>query len=152
MVQETNSFAHPSELEFAQILDFYGLKWQYEPRSFPLRWQGERVVEMFTPDFYLPVQDQYFELTTMKQSLVTQKNRKLRRVRESYPEINISLLYRRDIVRLLAKYDSGPLGEAETYWIERTLYSENEIPRQVRHGTNGKLLKSKMPQRFVKAR
>ena len=41
MVQETNSFAHPSELEFAQILDFYGLKWQYEPRSFPLRYDGE---------------------------------------------------------------------------------------------------------------
>ena len=53
MVQETNSFAHPSELEFAQILDFYGLKWQYEPRSFPLRYEGGKIAEMMTPDFYL---------------------------------------------------------------------------------------------------
>ena len=35
----TDSFAHPSEKEFAQILDFYGLDWVYENRSFPLRWK-----------------------------------------------------------------------------------------------------------------
>ena len=48
------SFAHPSEVEFARILDFYGVRWLYEPRSFPLRWVGTRAVELFTPDFYLP--------------------------------------------------------------------------------------------------
>ena len=61
-------FAHPSEREFAQILDFYGLRWTYEPRSFPLRWEDDRVVEMLTPDFYLPDLDLYLELTTLKQS------------------------------------------------------------------------------------
>lgn len=30
-------FGHPSEAEFAQILDFYGVRWEYEPRSFLLR-------------------------------------------------------------------------------------------------------------------
>ena len=46
---ESPAFAHPSESEFAHILDFYGLRWVYEPRSFPLRWDGERVIEMLTP-------------------------------------------------------------------------------------------------------
>ncbi|MCL5257236.1 MAG: hypothetical protein M1319_05515 [Chloroflexi bacterium] len=97
-------FAHPSEAEFARILDFYGIKWSYEPRSFPIRWDGDHVAEMFTPDFYLPDLDLYVELTTMKQSLVTKKNRKLRLIRELYPDINIKLFYRKDYRHLLAKY------------------------------------------------
>jgi|GEM_PF-623820 hypoxanthine phosphoribosyltransferase len=98
-------FAHPSEAEFARILDFYRIPWQYEPRSFPLRYAPDgRVIEQFTPDFYLPELDLYIELTTLKQSLVTRKNRKLRRLRELYPEIKIKLLYKRDIRSLLFKY------------------------------------------------
>ncbi|MGH2350991.1 MAG: hypothetical protein ACRDJN_05190 [Chloroflexota bacterium] len=98
-------FAHPSEAEFASILDFYRLDWQYEPRSFPLRYDGEgRVTESFTPDFYLPELDLYIELTTLKQSLVTKKNRKLRRLRELYPEVKIKLLYNRDYRNLIFKY------------------------------------------------
>lgn len=97
-------FAHPSEAEFARILDFYGITWFYEPRSFPIRWDGDRIAEMFTPDFYLPDLDLYVELTTMKQSLVTKKNRKLRLIRELYPDINIKLFYRKDYRHLLAKY------------------------------------------------
>ena len=104
-----HSFYHESEREFSQILDFYGLKYEYEPRSFPLRWEGARMIEMLTPDFYLPDLDLYIELTTLKQSLVTEKNRKLRRLRELYPDINIKLLYRKDFHRLLAKYGFGPL-------------------------------------------
>ena len=99
------AFAHPSEEEFAGILDFYQLSWEYEPRSFPLRRDAEgRVTESFTPDFYLPELDLYIELTTLKQSLVTRKNRKLRRLRELYPEIKIKLLYNRDYRNLLFKY------------------------------------------------
>lgn len=99
------SFAHFSEDEFAHILDFYQIEWQYEPRSFALRWDVEgRIVEYFTPDFYLPEFDLYVELTTLKQSLVTRKNRKLRRLRELYPEVNIKLFYGRDVRNLLNKY------------------------------------------------
>src|SRR5437660_2562940 len=96
-------FAHPSEQEFARFLDYYRIRWQYEPVSFPIGWEGERVAEMFTPDFYLPEHDLYIELTTMKQSLVTPKNRKVRMLRELYPEINVRLLYRKDYQQLLAK-------------------------------------------------
>ena len=76
---ESTKFGHPGEREFARILDFYGMRWEYEPISFLLRKDGDRVLEMLTPDFHLPELDLYVELTTMKQSLVTRKNRKLRR-------------------------------------------------------------------------
>lgn len=124
-------FAHPSEEEFAKILDFYGLRWDYEPRSYPLRWEGEQMREMFTPDFYLPDLDLYLELTTMKQSLVTEKNRKLRRVRELYPDINIKLLYRKDFHRILAKYGFGPLANAESKKIDKVLITERQIEQKV---------------------
>ncbi len=102
-------FAHPSEQEFARFLDYYRIRWQYEPVSFPIAWEGARVAEMFTPDFYLPEHDLYIELTTMKQSLVTPKNRKLRMVRDLYPELNVRLLYRKDYQQLLAKAGYGAL-------------------------------------------
>src|SRR5438046_4342228 len=102
-------FAHPSEQEFARFLDYYRIRWLYEPVSFPIGWEGTRVSEMFTPDFYLPEHDLYIELTTMKQSLVTPKNRKLRMLRELYPEINVRLLYRKDYQQLLAKAGYGAL-------------------------------------------
>src|SRR5262245_28746268 len=102
-------FAHPSEHEFARFLDYYRIRWQYEPVSFPISWEGTRVQEMFTPDFYLPEHDLYIELTTMKQSLVTPKNRKLRLLRELYPDVNVRLLYRRDYQQLLAKAGYGAL-------------------------------------------
>jgi hypoxanthine phosphoribosyltransferase len=102
-------FAHPSEQEFARFLDYYRIRWVYEPVSFPIAWEGTRVAEMFTPDFYLPEHDLYIELTTMKQSLVTPKNRKLRMLRELYPELNVRLLYRKDYQQLLAKAGYGAI-------------------------------------------
>jgi hypothetical protein len=79
--------------------------WEYEPRTFVLeRDEQDQIVEAFTPDFYLPEQDLYLELTVMKQSLVTKKNRKLRKLRELYPDVNIKLFYKRDIERLAQRY------------------------------------------------
>ena len=96
-------FAHPSEHEFARFLDYYRIRWIYEPVSFPIAWEADRVAEMFTPDFYLPEHDLYVELTTMKQSLVTPKNRKVRLLRELYPDVTVRLLYRKDYNQLLSK-------------------------------------------------
>src|SRR3990172_5140798 len=97
-------FAHPAEYEFARILDFYGIEWRYEPRSFPLRYDYGHVVEAFTPDFYLPDLNMYVEVTTLKTGLTAEKNRKMRLLKELYPEVNIKLLKKRDYLRLLAKY------------------------------------------------
>jgi cytidylate kinase len=105
-------FAHPSELVFSRLLDFYGIRWQYEPRTFPLKYdETGNIVEAFSPDFYLPDSNMYVELTTMKQSLVTKKNRKVKRLRELYPDINIRLLYQKDFEDLIFKYTAGEQAE-----------------------------------------
>jgi bifunctional protein TilS/HprT len=128
----STTFAHPSEEDFAKLLDFYCIEWLYEPRSFPLRWEGDKIAEMFTPDFYLPELDLYVELTTLKQHLLTEKNRKLRQLRELHPEVNIRLLNKNDFLKLLAKYGYGPLGEAKVEGVDRVLYSHAKIQRRVR--------------------
>ncbi|MBI2762547.1 MAG: hypothetical protein HYX54_02150 [Chloroflexi bacterium] len=114
------AFAHASEAEMARILDFYAVRWDYEPRTFPILWNLDGdVVESFSPDFYLPELDLYLEMTTLKQRLVRKKNRKLRRLRELYPAINIKLFYARDFRAMMLKYGrialadslSGTLGQ-----------------------------------------
>jgi hypothetical protein len=98
-------FSHPAEKAFAKVLDFYEIEWEYEPTTFPLEWDERgRVITAFSPDFYLVEDDQYIELTTMRQKLVTQKNRKLRLLRELYPDVKCKLMYRRDVENLAVKY------------------------------------------------
>jgi hypothetical protein len=107
-------FAHHSEREFARILDFYQIEWQYEPRTFHLQWDDHgNPIESFAPDFYLPELDLFIELTTLRQSLVTKKNRKLRRLRALYPDVNIKLFYNRDYKALLSKYGLPTSAPAE---------------------------------------
>jgi hypothetical protein len=102
---EPPRFASRAELECAKVLDYYGVPWEYEPRTFVLETdESGRVTEAFAPDFYLPDQDLYIELTVMKQSLVTRKNRKLRKLRERYPEVKIKLFYKRDLERLAQRF------------------------------------------------
>ena len=102
---ETPRFANQVEVECAKVLDYYGIRWDYEPRTFVLERDADgRVTSAFTPDFYLPDQDLYVEVTVMKQSLVTRKNRKLREVRRLYPGVKVKLFYRRDIERLAQRY------------------------------------------------
>lgn len=100
-----NHFVHPSEEIFANLLDFYRIAWEYEPRSFPIQWdRSGKVLEAFTPDFYLPEFDLYVELTTMKQSLVTRKNRKIKLLRSIYPDVQIQVFYQKDFQNLIFKY------------------------------------------------
>jgi len=64
----------------------------------------------FTPDFYLPDEDLFIEITTMSQKLVTKKNRKVRLLREHHPDIRCKIFYQRDYLHLLIKYgiEAGP--------------------------------------------
>jgi hypothetical protein len=102
---EVPQFANEAELECAKVLDYHGIPWLYEPRTFVLEAdEAGRVLEAFAPDFYLPEQDLYLEITVMKQSLVTRKNRKLRKLKERYPDVKIKLFYKRDIARLGQRY------------------------------------------------
>jgi hypothetical protein len=99
------AFTHSTEETFARILDYYGIEWEYEPRTFPLEWDDQgHVVQAFSPDFYLPGQDLYVELTTVRPRLLTVKNRKLRRMKELYPDVHIKLFSRHDLRDLMVKY------------------------------------------------
>ena len=135
----TTPFAHASEAEMSRILDFYAVRWEYEPHTFPILWNldGE-VVESFAPDFYLPDLDLYLEMTTLRQKLVRKKNRKLRRLRELYPDLNVKLFYARDFRALMLKYGrlalvdglSGTLGHvAAPHGV--VLSAESAIPAEV---------------------
>jgi hypothetical protein len=103
------SFAHNSERQFARLLDFYQVEWEYEPTAFPIEWDAAgQPTQHFRPDFYLPGWRLYIEITTLNQRLVTKKNRKVRRLRELYPDVRIKILYQRDYLSLLAKYGLEP--------------------------------------------
>ena len=102
---ERPQFSHPSEAEFASLLDYYGIPWQYEPHTFVLKEDKDGNARVaFSPDFYLPEQNLYVEVTTMRQKLITRKNRKIRQLRERYPHINIKLFTRKDFRTLLAHW------------------------------------------------
>ena len=106
-------FAHDSERQFARLLDFYGITWEYEPRSFAIELdEAGHECGWFTPDFYLPDEDLFIEITTMSQKLVTKKNRKIRLLRERHPEIRCKIFYQRDYLHLLIKYDLEAVGES----------------------------------------
>ena len=102
---DTVRFAHASERQFARLLDFYQIEWEYEPTSFDLEWdKQENVTQRFTPDFFLPQYDLYIEITTLHKNLVTKKNRKVRKLRELYPGVNCKVFYQRDYLSLVSKY------------------------------------------------
>jgi hypothetical protein len=105
-------FIHPIEEAFARILDYYGVKWEYEPRTFPLEHdQRGNVTVAFKPDFYLPEQNLYVELTTLRPKLIQRKNRKLKLMKELYPEVNVKLFKRRELRNMMLRF--GMLEEAE---------------------------------------
>lgn len=108
-------FAHPSERLFAALLDLHGIRWEYEPVEFTLRWDEEGSPSGgFRPDFWLPDVKCFVEMTTADQRLVTRKNAKVRRMRELYPEVEVLLVYQRDFVELLARHglDAAAVGAA----------------------------------------
>src|SRR5215217_3969721 len=123
-------FAHPAEVELARLLTFYGLRWAYEPTTFAVRWGRDgRPVAFVTPDFFLPDHDLYLELTTMRQRLVTRKNRKFRLLRETYPNVRVRLLYLRDFKRLRDVY--GPSQIAREARIGDILYAERDVEMRI---------------------
>ncbi len=139
-------FAHDSEAELARILDFYGVTWRYEPDVFPISWNADgAVIESFAPDFHLPEIDLYVELTTLKQSLVRKKNRKLRRMRQLYPEVRVKLFYARDFRALMLKYGkvalvdglSGSSGQVPTPYGEARSGPEPPVAATADLGPDG---------------
>ena len=130
-------FAHASEAEMSRILDFYAVRWEYEPHTFPILWNLDGdVIESFSPDFYLPDLELHLEMTTLRQKLVRKKNRKLRRLRELYPDLNVKLFYARDFRELMLKYGklalhdglSGTLGQVASPYAPRDAADTSASP------------------------
>ncbi|NLG26929.1 MAG: hypothetical protein GX557_03410 [Chloroflexi bacterium] len=97
-------FSHPSEEEFARVLDFYGIEWRYEPTTFPLEWDEQGAVTVaFSPDFYLVHQELYIELTTLRSRLMRIKHQKIRRMQALYPDVRVRLWSRSDFERFLER-------------------------------------------------
>ncbi len=111
-VCEVPVFKNQTESEFAKLLDMYNIDWKYEPKTFPVEWDAEgNVKSAFSPDFYLPGFDTYIEVTAMSQKYVTEKNRKLKRVRELYPGTNVKIVYKKDFGALFERFNMGRDGE-----------------------------------------
>lgn len=99
-----------SEIEFAKILDLYNIEWRYEPKTFPIEWDDKGNVTLaFSPDFYLPKFNLYLELTTMNQRYVTMKNKKVKKLREMYPGVNVKIVYKKDFEAVFAHIDQDSL-------------------------------------------
>lgn len=120
----------------SRILDFYAVRWEYEPHTFPILWNIDGdVVESFSPDFYLPDLDLYLEMTTLRQRLVRKKNRKLRRLRELYPDLNVKLFYARDFRAIMLKYGklalfeglSGTSGQVAAPYLQSTVVGSDAV-------------------------
>lgn len=102
-------FAHPSERLFAALLDACGVRWEYEPIEFTLRWDESGLPSGgFRPDFWLPDHGCFVELTTADQRLVTRKNAKVRMMRALYPEVDVVVVYQRDFSALLEQHGLDP--------------------------------------------
>jgi hypothetical protein len=131
-------FAHNSERQFAKLLDFYAIVWEYEPRTFVLvRDHDGNPQQAFTPDFYLPAYDLFIEITTLNQKLVTKKNRKARRLQELYG-VQVKVLYQRDYLQLLVKYGLEPPSQlAPELRLPGSQPSGSTGPPQVRKGAGG---------------
>ncbi len=101
-------FKNAAEEEFAGILSMYQMEWEYEPKTFPVAWDAEgNVTSAFSPDFYLPAFDTYIEITTMNQKYVTAKNKKVKKLRELYPGIQINIVYKNDFNSLIERFKMG---------------------------------------------
>lgn len=135
---EITRFAHPAEADIAAWLTSNGIRWQYEPTSFPLEVAEDgRLLQCFTPDFFLPDVETYIEMTTMRQALVTRKNQKFRRMRELYPETNVRLLYRRDVELIQRWY--GAAGRVSAQLESTPRFGEATIARRTQECIDGLL-------------
>jgi len=104
-VEKPVIYKNPSEEEFAKILDMYELKWEYEPRTFPIKWDAEgNIIQAFSPDFYLPDFDTYIELTIMNQKYTSVKKKKVELLKKLYPGININIVFKEDYYSLIKRF------------------------------------------------
>jgi hypoxanthine phosphoribosyltransferase len=79
----------------------------------------------------LPDLNLYVELTTLKPGLTAEKNRKMREIKELFPDTNIIMLKKRDYLRLLAKYGYGAIAPGQVPDIDKVLIPATKVSQRV---------------------
>jgi len=91
----TNHPRHKREIAFQEEMKAKGIDLVYEPRFFCLS-NGSR----YTPDFYDPIEDKYYELISTRQRWQQCKD-KLRLFQVEYPEIKFEIVkkYKKKVIK-----------------------------------------------------
>lgn len=92
LTSEEIDFPSTFESLLADFLDFNFVVWEYEPHFFAFELGDDgRPTAGFRPDFYLPASGVYYELTTGSPRVINLKNRRLRRLAELHPGVEVRL-------------------------------------------------------------
>jgi len=83
------------EANIARLFNYLGVKWLYQPKTFDLGSQN------YTPDFYLPDRNAYVEVKNFLWKYSKIRDRKFRKI---YPDINLTLLLKKNYLKLENKY------------------------------------------------
>jgi len=90
------------EADFARILIYLGLQYQYEPETFPIT-LPDGLPANYTPDFYVPSEDKYFEIKGWMHDL---DRAKLDAFSRKYPDINLEIISATKFAEFALKYRS----------------------------------------------
>lgn len=96
-ISDTIYFYSRWEANFARLMDFLNIKWEYAPKIFDLGTQ------MYTPDFYLPVSNMYVEVKNFIWKYSEVRDSKFRKL---YPDIKLQLLLKEDYLKLQNTYSN----------------------------------------------
>ena len=94
-ISKTIYFYSRWEANIARLLNYLGIKWIFQSRTFNLNSQN------YTPDFYLPEYNTYIEVKNFLWKYSKIRDKKFRRL---YPNINLILLLKKDYLELENKY------------------------------------------------
>ena len=83
------------EANFARILNFLNIKWEFQPKIFKL--ENQR----YTPDFYLPESNTYIEI---KNFLSDYSKNRYDGFRKSYPDLRLVLILKEDYLKLQKRF------------------------------------------------
>ncbi len=85
------------EANYARLLNYQGIKWIHQPKTFQLKSQR------YTPDFYLPKENKFIEI---KNFLTDYSIRRDREFRELYPDLKLEMILKDGYMNLQDKFAS----------------------------------------------
>ena len=90
-ISDTIYFYSRWEANFARLMNYLKIKWEYAPKTFNLGTQN------YTPDFYLPDAREYIEIKNFLWKYSKLRDKKFRKL---YPNITLKLILKEDYLEL----------------------------------------------------